>query len=49
MEKVCGLDVHKDRIFACIIDEKGEKIFEKRYNTLTISLMESRDTLVGQG
>jgi len=25
MEKVCGLDVHKDSVFACILDEKGGK------------------------
>ena len=25
MDKVCGLDVHKDSVFACSLDEKGEK------------------------
>jgi transposase len=49
MEKACGLDVHKDSVFACILDEKGEKIFEKRYGTLTPELTELRDTLVSQG
>ncbi len=28
MEKACGLDVHKDSIFACILDEGGKKILE---------------------
>ena len=27
MDKVCGLDVHKDSVFACILDEKGERKF----------------------
>ena len=35
MDKVCGLDVRKDNVFACILDEKGEKIFEARFGTLT--------------
>ena len=46
MNRVCGLDVHKDSVFACILDKKGEKILEERYNTLTPSLIELRDTLV---
>ncbi|KAA6330273.1 hypothetical protein EZS27_021001 [termite gut metagenome] len=29
MDKVCGLDVHKDSVFACILEEKGEKILEE--------------------
>jgi len=49
MEKACGLDVHKDSVFACILDERGKKIFEKRYGTLTPNLMELRDTLVEMG
>jgi transposase len=49
MEKACGLDVHKDSVFACILDEQGKKIFEKRYGTLTPELTELRDTLVEQG
>ena len=49
MEKACGLDVHKDSIFACILDEQGKKIFEKRYGTLTPNLMELRDALVETG
>jgi len=49
MEKACGLDVHKDSVFACILDEQGEKIFEKRYGTLTPDLTALRDTLVEHG
>jgi len=49
MEKACGLDVHKDSVFACILDEQGKKIFEKRFGTLTPNLMELRDTLVDFG
>jgi len=49
MEKACGLDVHKNSVFACILDEKGEKKFEKRYGTLTPDLLELRDMLVSHG
>jgi hypothetical protein len=35
MDKCCGLDVHKDSIFAYILDAQGQKILEKRYGTLT--------------
>ena len=49
MEKACGLDVHKDSVFACILDEQGKKIFEKRYGTLTPNLIELRDTLEDMG
>jgi len=49
MEKACGLDVHKDSVFACILDEQGKKILEKRYGTLTPDLDALRDTLVEQG
>ena len=49
MNRTCGLDVHKDSIFACILDEKGEIFFEKRYNTLTPSLLSLRDKLVEVG
>ena len=49
MEKVCGLDVHKDSVFACILDEQGKKILEKRYRTLTPDLTTLRETLIEQG
>ena len=37
MERFCGLDVHKDSVFMCIIDEKGAKI-EQQFSTLTSDL-----------
>jgi transposase len=46
MEKACGLDVHKDSVFACILDETGQKIFEKRFGTLTPDLDQLRETLI---
>ena len=49
MDKTCGLDVHKDSIFACILDEKGEKILEERFGTLTPDLDKLRDVLVKHG
>ena len=49
MDKVCGLDVHKGSIFACILDEKGEKILEERFGTLTPDLDKLSETLVKHG
>jgi len=46
MDRVCGLDVHKDSVFACILDEQGKKILEKRFGTLTPDLDKLRDTIV---
>ena len=46
MDKVCGLDVHKDSVFACIRDENEEIILEKRFGTLTSDLDNLRDVLV---
>jgi len=34
MRTVCGLDVHKDSIFMCIIDEQGKKS-EKKFGVST--------------
>ncbi len=45
MEKVCGLDVHKDSVFMCILKENGEKI-EEKFGTLTPDLDRLRDLLV---
>ena len=43
MRTVCGLDVHKDSVFLCILCETGE-IFEKIYGVLTHELCSmSRD------
>jgi transposase len=49
MEKACGLDVHKDSVFACIPDEKGEKVLEKRFSTLTTDLDLLRSMLIENG
>ncbi len=49
MEKACDLDVHKDSIFACILNEGGKKNLEKRYGTLTPDLIALRDALVEKG
>mgnify|MGYP006382577765 FL=1 len=45
MRRVCGLDVHKDSVFMCILSENGEKIQEK-YGVLTKELDTLRDVLV---
>lgn len=45
MERYCGLDVHKDSVFMCIIDEFGFKK-EHKFSTLTSDLLLLRDTLV---
>ena len=37
MRAVCGLDVHKDSVFLCILCETGE-IIEKVYGVLTHQL-----------
>ena len=36
MRIVCGLDVHKDSVFACILNENGEK-FECKFGVLTLN------------
>ena len=41
MRIVCGLDVHKDSVFVCILSENGEK-FEAKYGVLTTELEELR-------
>lgn len=45
MRKVCGLDVHKDSVFVCILSESGEKIQEK-FGVLTSKLVSLYDLLV---
>ena len=39
MRAVCGLDVHKDSVYLCILCETGE-IFERVFGVLTIQLQE---------
>ena len=45
MRIVCGLDVHKDSIFLCILSSTGE-IIEKKYGVLTNQLEEMRDLML---
>jgi len=45
MKRYCGLDVHKDSVFMCILIETGEKI-EEVFGTLTPELDRLRDTLL---
>ena len=45
MRIVCGLDVHKDSIFLCILSSMGE-IIEKKYGVLTCLLEEMRDLML---
>jgi hypothetical protein len=44
MRAVCGLDVHKDSVFLCILHENGEKIHYK-FGILTDELECMRDFL----
>ena len=46
MKRVCGLDVHKDSVFACILDENGEKLLEKKFGVLTPELDVLRNHLI---
>ena len=39
MKAVCGLDVHKDSIFLCILHSDGE-LFEQVFGVLTFQLHE---------
>ena len=48
MKRVCGLDVHKDNAFVCILGENGEKI-EFKTGVLTVELDSFRDRLVELG
>ena len=34
MRHVCGLDVHKDSVFVCILNEKGV-VFQEKFGVLT--------------
>lgn len=45
MRIVCGLDVHKDSIYLCILSGTGE-IFEKVFGVLTDQLEEMRDLML---
>ena len=45
MKNVCGLDVHKDSIFMCIIKKNGDKV-EEKFGVLTPELDRLRNLLV---
>lgn len=45
MRAVCGLDVHKDSVFLCILNEDGELI-ERVFGVLTFQLQQMRDLLL---
>lgn len=45
MERYCGLDVHKDSVFMCIIDEFGFKK-EHKFSTLTSDLLLLHEALL---
>ncbi len=47
MKKVCGLDVHKDTIFLCILAENGQTLL-KEFSTLTPDIEEMRDLIKEQ-
>ena len=48
MSAVCGLDVHKDSVFLCILCETGE-IIEKVFGVLTHQLREMRRMMQSHG
>lgn len=45
---VCGLDVHKDSVFCCIIRTDGQKI-QHKFGVLTEELMTLRDLMESEG
>jgi transposase len=45
MQKVCGLDVHKDTIFLCILAGDGQS-FVKEFGANTPDIIEMRDLLI---
>ena len=44
MKRYCGLDVHKDSVFVCIMDENGI-VFQEKFGVLTFELEKLRETL----
>jgi hypothetical protein len=48
MRTVCGLDVHKDRVFMCILHPHRDKI-EEKFSTLTPDLDRMCDLIVCHG
>ena len=48
MKVVCGLDVHKDSVFCCILCANGEKI-QHKFGVLTEELVTLRDLMGSEG
>ena len=48
MKVVCGLDVHKDSVFCCILCANGEKI-QHKFGVHTEELVTLRDLMVSEG
>ena len=48
MKTVCGLDVHKDSVFCCILHADGQKI-QHKFGVLTEELMTLRDLMECEG
>lgn len=48
MKVVCGLDVHKDSVFCCILCANGKKI-QHKFGVLTEELVTLRDLMVSEG
>lgn len=46
-EKFCGLDVHKESIQACVLDEKGKVIIEQRFANNSIGLNKLLEHITG--
>ena len=46
---VAGLDVHKDSVYLCIMQEGERIIFEKTYGVLTTELRQMRDDMLERG
>ena len=44
MRNVCGLDVHKDSVFVCVLNEEGV-IFQEKYGVLTTELAKMASAL----
>ncbi|KAA6339164.1 hypothetical protein EZS27_012892 [termite gut metagenome] len=45
MQNYCGLDVHKDSVFMCILNESGV-LKERQFKSLSSALYELRDELL---
>lgn len=48
MNKVCGLDIHKDTIFLCILSTDGQ-VYIEEFSTLTPDIEAIRELLLSEG